>query len=84
MGIGGSEIFVIMLFALMFFGADKIPEIAKGLGKAMREFKKASDDIKSEINNSMSDVKTDLNDIKENLTNTVNPVKDDINKSIQP
>ncbi len=83
MGIGGSEIFIILLFALMFFGADKIPEIAKGLGKAMREFKKASDDIKSEINNSMSDVKSDLNDIKEDLTNTVNPVKDDINKSIQ-
>ncbi len=83
MGIGGSEIFIILLFALMFFGADKIPEIAKGLGKAMREFKKASDDIKSEINNSMSDVKSDLNDIKEDITNTVNPVKDDINKSIQ-
>ena len=84
MGIGGSEIFIIMLFALMFFGADKIPEIAKGLGKAMREFKKASDDIKAEINSSMVDVKSDLNDIKEDLTNSVNPIKDEINKTIQP
>jgi sec-independent protein translocase protein TatA len=84
MGIGGSEIFIIMLFALMFFGADKIPEIAKGLGKAMREFKKASDDIKAEINNSMVDVKSDLNDIKEDLTKSMDPIKEDINKTIQP
>lgn len=83
MGIGGSEIFIIMLFALMFFGADKIPEIAKGLGKAMREFKKASDDIKAEINNSMGDVKSDLNNIKEDLTKSVDPIKEDINQTIQ-
>ncbi len=74
MGIGGSEIFIILLFALMFFGADKIPEVAKGLGKAMREFKKASDDIKSEINNSIVDVKTEMNDIKSDISRTTEEI----------
>jgi sec-independent protein translocase protein TatA len=83
MGIGGSEIFVIMLFALLFFGADKIPEIARGLGKAMKEFKKASDDIKAEINNSMVDVKSDLNDVKEDVTKSISPLKDEVDQSIK-
>ena len=47
--IGGSEIFFIILFIVMLFGANKIPEIAKGLGKMMREVKDASNEIKREI-----------------------------------
>ena len=41
--ISGQEIFVIMIVVLLLFGADKIPEIARGLGKGMRDFKKAMD-----------------------------------------
>ena len=42
----------------MIFGADKIPDIAKGLGKGMRMLKDASNDVKSEINKSESDIQT--------------------------
>ena len=41
-GLGGSEIFFIIAILLLFFGGKKIPELAKGLGKGIREFKDAS------------------------------------------
>ena len=44
----------------MFFGSKKIPELAKGLGKAMREVKDASNDIKKEIRDSSSSIKNEL------------------------
>ena len=53
-GLGGSEIFLIVLVLLLFFGGKRIPELAKGLGKGIREFKDASSgkpDEKKEIPN---------------------------------
>ncbi len=46
---GGWEWIVIVLFVVIFFGAKKIPEIARGLGKGIREFKDATKEIKQEI-----------------------------------
>lgn len=51
-GIGGSEIFVIILIAIMLFGADKVPEIARTMAKGMAQLKHATDDIKNEIQRS--------------------------------
>ena len=42
LGLGGSELMVIMLIVLLLFGGKKIPELMKGLGKGMKEFKDAS------------------------------------------
>jgi sec-independent protein translocase protein TatA len=42
-GLGAQEIMLILLIAVFFFGGEKIPEIAKGLGKGLREFKRAMD-----------------------------------------
>tara|TARA_B110000438_G_C15668044_1_gene586926 strand:- start:476 stop:676 length:201 start_codon:yes stop_codon:yes gene_type:complete len=58
--IGGPEIIIVLLFIVMFFGSKKIPELAKGLGKAMREVKDASNNIKKEIRDSTSSVKDDF------------------------
>lgn len=58
--IGGSEIFFIILFVVMLFGADKIPEIARGLGKMMREVKDASNEIKREIKDTSKDIKDNI------------------------
>jgi sec-independent protein translocase protein TatA len=44
-GIGSTEILLIFLVVLLFFGGRKIPEVARGLGKALGEFKKARDDF---------------------------------------
>ena len=66
---GGSEIILILLAVLVLFGADKLPEFAKGLGKGLREVKKATDEIKNELTNSSSDLMGEVNNIKDNLLN---------------
>jgi|AntRauTorckE6833_2_1112554.scaffolds.fasta_scaffold02967_6 sec-independent protein translocase protein TatA len=53
---GGFEWIIIVLFVLLFFGAKRIPELARGLGKGISEFRKASDDIKKEIEKGKSDL----------------------------
>ncbi|MBN2521347.1 MAG: twin-arginine translocase TatA/TatE family subunit [Bacteroidales bacterium] len=65
--ISGPEIVVIFIFILLLFGAKKIPEIARGLGKGLNEFKKAANDIKKEINDSSGDIGKDIKDLKNNL-----------------
>lgn len=52
--VGGYEILLIILVILVFFGAKKIPELARGLGKGIREFKEATSEIKDEIENSVN------------------------------
>ena len=46
---GWTEMLIIALFVIVFFGAKKIPEIARGMGKGIREFKDATKEIKDEI-----------------------------------
>lgn len=70
--ISGSEIFVILLVVLLLFGANKIPEIARGLGKGFREFKRATQDIRSEFDEQTRDIKNEVNNIKDNLNNDIN------------
>jgi sec-independent protein translocase protein TatA len=53
--LGGPEIFLIVLFVLIFFGAKKIPELARGLGKGIREFKDATREVQTEIEESVKD-----------------------------
>ncbi len=48
-GVGVDEMIVIILVALILFGSKQLPELARGLGKAMRELKKATDDVKREL-----------------------------------
>ncbi len=58
--IGGPEIIIILLFIVIFFGSSKIPDLARTLGKTIREIKDASNEIKKEIRDSASEVKDDL------------------------
>jgi sec-independent protein translocase protein TatA len=75
--ISGPEIIVIMLIVVMVFGADKIPEIARGLGKGMRQVKDATNDLKKEIKDSSEKNKIDTNIAKE-LNKEVAALKDNI------
>jgi len=61
--LGGGEILLILVFVLIFFGPKKIPEIAQGLGKGIREFKKATKEIQDSVENEIKQVKDVANDV---------------------
>tara|TARA_B110001450_G_scaffold51341_1_gene47925 strand:+ start:326 stop:607 length:282 start_codon:yes stop_codon:yes gene_type:complete len=75
--ISGPEIIVIMLIVVMVFGTDKIPEIARGLGKGMRQVKDATNDLKKEIKDSSEKNKINT-DIAKDFNKEVSAVKDNI------
>lgn len=56
MGLGYTEILLILVVVLLLFGGKKIPELARGLGKGIREFKKAKDDIHDTIEREAEDL----------------------------
>lgn len=74
--ISGAEIFVILVIVVMLFGADKLPEIARGLGKGMRQIKDATNDIKREIKNSAEKHDIDI-DAASQVRDEINKVKED-------
>jgi len=80
----GQEIFVIIIVALLLFGAEKLPDIAKTLGKGMRDFKRATDDIRRELENSTMDIRKDMSDvtdsIKKDVTDFQNKITRDVNE----
>lgn len=83
--ISGPEIIIVLLIVVMLFGADKIPEIARGLGKGIRQVKDATNDIKREINDSAKnqgldidiakDLKKEVGELKENIDDFTGPIK---------
>lgn len=54
-GLGGQELILILLIILVLFGAKKLPELAQGLGKGIKEFKKAQNEIEDEFNKAIDD-----------------------------
>jgi sec-independent protein translocase protein TatA len=75
--ISGAEIFIVLIVVLLLFGSKQIPELAKGLGKGMKEFKRATEDIKKELHDSTSDIRKtanefrkDIDDVKDKLIDT--------------
>ena len=81
--IGGPEIFIILLVVVMFFGADKIPDIARGLGKGMSQIKNATNDIKKEINESAKDQGIDT-DLAKDINKEISEVKDNVDDMAGP
>ena len=83
--ISGAELVFVFFIVLLVFGADKIPEIARGLGKGMRQVKEATNDIKKEINNSAKeqgidtdlakDIKDEISNVKESIDEMSGPIK---------
>lgn len=91
--LSGGELILVFLVFLLLFGSNKIPELARGLGKGLREFKKATDDIKREINQStegisseisesVGGIRKNLTDITTNITSDIQKTADDVQKSV--
>jgi TatA/E family protein of Tat protein translocase len=80
--IGLPELLIILAIALIVFGPNKLPELAKAFGKAMREFKKATEEMKE----SFAAETRDLDEIKNTLTqeNVLSDLTQEINDSMEP
>lgn len=75
-GIGGSELVFIIFIAIMLFGADKIPEVARTLGKGMQQLKNATDDIKTEIHKTASENGLDTQSLTGGFSEEISKVKE--------
>lgn len=80
-GIGGGELIFIIFIILMLFGSDKVPEVARTMGKAMAQLKNATNDIKNEIQKGVEangfDQKT-LNDFTHSITSEIDKAKNNL------
>lgn len=70
--IGGPEIIIILVVVLLLFGGKKIPELARGLGSGIKDFKKATEE--SDIKNDIKDVASEISDLKSSV-DKMNPKK---------
>ncbi|MEZ0005201.1 sec-independent protein translocase protein TatA [Flavobacterium sp. 28YEA47A] len=82
-GIGGSELVFIIFIAIMLFGADKIPEVARTLGKGMQQLKNATDDIKTEIHKTAAENGLDTQSLTGGFSEEINKVKENFNKIVE-
>lgn len=80
--IGGFEWLIIIMVILLFFGANKIPDLARGIGQGIKEFRKASDDIRNEIERGKSDVAESTKTIKDSVSEATKPASHDDNEVV--
>lgn len=78
--ISGQEIIFAVLIALLLFGSKEIPKLARTFGKGMKEFRRATDDIKKEFEASTPELTEDFNAIKKNLTKDAEEIKKNLTK----
>ncbi len=81
--ISGAEIGFILFIVLMVFGADKVPEIARGLGKGIKQIKNATNEIKSEITKGAKEKGVDI-DITQDVQKEIEKAKEDIKEITGP
>jgi len=85
--ISGAEIFIILVIVVMLFGADKLPELARGLGKGMQQLKNATNEVKKEITDGVKKqgIDTDITkNIQKEVKNIKNKVQDNIDDLTGP
>ncbi|MCT4629502.1 twin-arginine translocase TatA/TatE family subunit, partial [Winogradskyella sp.] len=76
--IGGTEVVFILFIVVLVFGADKLPEVARGLGKGMRTLKDATNDIKHEVTKSAKESNIIDTDTAKEIQKEINQIKDEV------
>ncbi|MCJ7644211.1 MAG: TatA/E family twin arginine-targeting protein translocase [Candidatus Aminicenantes bacterium] len=79
--IGPAELILIFVVALLVFGPKKLPEIGRSVGKAIREFKKTSDEIKWRIEEEIE--ASEVKDVAKTLETEAKEIKDDLKKELE-
>lgn len=80
LGMSGGEIALILFVAVMIFGPEKIPEVARNLGKGIRSIRNATDEIKSEITKSAQKGNTVKDEASKSVSKTAKEIKEDVDK----
>ena len=80
-GIGGPELLIILVIILLLFGAKRLPELARGLGKSMKEFKNATQEVQDDFKEAMDSVDpkkpdNDMSEKKREAPETADSKKD--------
>ncbi|MCI4445734.1 MAG: TatA/E family twin arginine-targeting protein translocase [Candidatus Aminicenantes bacterium] len=86
--VGLPELIVIFVIALLIFGPKKLPEVGKSVGRAIHEFKKASDELRNKVEEEInaSEIKTEIKNVQTGLTefkDDLNQVQDSIKKDLK-
>jgi len=76
--VSGAELFFVLFIVVLVFGSDKLPEVARGMGKGMRQLRDATDDIKREITKS-----AEVHGVDKELTDGIQKDLDEVKKSVE-
>lgn len=84
LNLGSGEIFLVVMFILIFFGSKKLPELARGLGRGMREMKNAAAEIQREIEIGAAEVQRDANikDVLDETEKAANVLESGVNDAL--
>ncbi len=83
LNLGGGEVFIVVIVIIMFFGSDKLPGIAKGLGKGIREINDAKNQIQNEIAKSTDGFKEELQKHTSQIQSEINKAGDGMKRQIE-
>ncbi len=78
----GGEIIVILLVILILFGSEKMPHLARTVGKGLREFQKAKDEIQNELTRTVSDLSEGIEEVADSYQKEIDELKRDFNREI--
>ena len=82
--LGFQELFVIFLIALLVFGPRKLPELGKSLGKGLREFKRATEDLKSSWEDHMREVEEPFKEVAKDINKDLEETARDTKGGFEP
>lgn len=82
MQLGFPELIMIFIIALLVFGPKKLPELGKSLGKGLKEFKKATDELKSNWDEQLKDVEKSVSEVKDTVHSATRDIENKIKTEI--
>jgi len=83
LNLGGGEVFIVILVIFLFFGSDKLPEIAKGLGKGLREINDAKAQIQNEITKSTEGFRSEIEKHTSDIQSEIDKAGQSIKRQIE-